>query len=558
MTKTKEKYILLMERVLSAYSDEHIRRYFLEVQEQGLSEHGFPRLTANIGILIAHGRRKDLLPLFREMMEFCCQSIPKVLAANDFSVREIVCCLWEVERTQLVSQEELAHWKALLATIEPEKCYDKFAKKPTDPVRNWALFTGVSEFYRQKAGLCHSEEFIDIQIESQFQWLDENGMYRDNSKSEVYQPMVYDLVPRGLFCLLLHGGYRGKHFERIDACLRKAGLLTLKMQSVTGELAFGGRSNQFLHNEAWLSAVFEFEAARYHREGDLALAGKFKAAACRALEPTYRWLEEPTIRHIKNRFPLESKFGCEGYAYFDKYMITAASFLYAAYLFCDDRVPAGAFDNSPCAWQTSKYFHKIFLRAGNYSLEFDLNGDPHHDACGLGRVHRRGAPSALCLSAPCPPDPKYSVAPEQPAALSLCAGKREKGELRFTAAPGTLYRVEHLGQDETSAGGTLLNPEEGLKSVYRVDQSGVSVQLTGEGELAYLLPALLTDGEKQPEIQLSENTLTVNYEGWQCRYTANGPIRNAGFKAPNRNGIYQAYYATAEQQLNLKIELIQK
>ena len=53
-----------MEQVLSAYTDEHIRTYFNDVKTNGLTEHGFPRLTANIGILIAHGRRKDILSLF--------------------------------------------------------------------------------------------------------------------------------------------------------------------------------------------------------------------------------------------------------------------------------------------------------------------------------------------------------------------------------------------------------------------------------------------------------------------------------------------------------------
>ena len=53
----KEKYIELMEKALSAYTDEHIQRYFNDVKTNGLTEHGFPRLTANIGILIAHGRR---------------------------------------------------------------------------------------------------------------------------------------------------------------------------------------------------------------------------------------------------------------------------------------------------------------------------------------------------------------------------------------------------------------------------------------------------------------------------------------------------------------------
>ena len=54
----ERKIIDLMEKALSAYTDEHIQRYFNDVKENGLTEHGFPRLTANIGILIAHGRRK--------------------------------------------------------------------------------------------------------------------------------------------------------------------------------------------------------------------------------------------------------------------------------------------------------------------------------------------------------------------------------------------------------------------------------------------------------------------------------------------------------------------
>ncbi len=65
----KQRYIDLMEKALSAYTDEHIQKYFNNVKTNGLTEHGFPRLTANIGILIAHGKRRDLLPLFMEMMD---------------------------------------------------------------------------------------------------------------------------------------------------------------------------------------------------------------------------------------------------------------------------------------------------------------------------------------------------------------------------------------------------------------------------------------------------------------------------------------------------------
>ena len=50
------------------------------------------------------------------------------------------------------------------------------------------------------------------------------------------------------------------------------------MQSVTGEMAFGGRSNQYLFNEAYLASACAYEAARYAKEGDPALAGQFALA----------------------------------------------------------------------------------------------------------------------------------------------------------------------------------------------------------------------------------------------------------------------------------------
>ena len=103
----KEKYISLMETTLEAYSYEHIERYFNSVKADRLREHGFPRLTANIGILIAHGRKRELLPIFMEMMDYCCENIPKVKAANDFSVKEIIFCIMELEGKGIVSDDDI-------------------------------------------------------------------------------------------------------------------------------------------------------------------------------------------------------------------------------------------------------------------------------------------------------------------------------------------------------------------------------------------------------------------------------------------------------------------
>ena len=555
----KERYIDLMEISLSAYTDAHIDRYFSDVQREGLTEHGFPRLTANIGILIAHGRRCDLLPRFLQMMEFCCREIPRVKAANDFSVREMICCLWEIEENKVVDPEDIARWKGYLAAITPETCYSVFARTPTDGYRNWALFSGVSEFFRQKAGLCEAQEFIDLQFLQQMQWLDENGMYEDNISCIAHQPIMYDFVSRGLFSLAFDQGYNGPCRDAIDEKLKKAGLLTLDMQSPNGEMAFGGRSNQFINNEAWTLTILEYEAKRHAREGS-PLAGRFKAAAQRAMAVTEHWLSKRPIRHIKNRFPTETGFGCEHYAYFDKYMITVASNLYAAYLICDDTIPAAEeTDIVPTVTETAPNFHKLFAKAGGYGIEIDWNADPHYDASGLGRVHRVGAPAAICLSCPCPATPIFKVDIAEPVALSICPAVPAENGWALAADNDVTYERLGSGADETSAFAVLgcnFPNGQSVTGHYTVSGQGVEMEFRGVGEIGCALPAFAFDGEVSPVIAAEANTLTIAYEGWLCRYTTDGQILDLEILAANRNGHYKAFLAAGADTLRVRVEIV--
>ena len=553
----KNRYLRIMEASLSAYADTHIRRYLDEVARDGLTEHGFPRLASNIGILIAHGIRTDLSELFCEMMELCCAQIPRVKAANDFSVREVISCLTELERAGLFP-EEISRWKGYLSEIDPLTCYNVYAKSPDSNVRNWALFSAVSEFYRQSMGLCDSTDFIDLQIEVQLKWLDENGMYCD-AGGYPHQPIMYDHVSRGLFALLLTHGYMGKHCAAMDECLRRAGRMTPDMQSVTGEMAFGGRSNQFIHNEGWLAALLEYEAGRYAREGDMALAKRFKSAALRAAEAAESWLCETPVRHVKNRYPTETKQGCEGYAYFDKYMITTASNFHAAYQICDETIPAlPEEDTLPAVCTTSDCFHKLFLKAGGFGLELDLNADPHYDASGLGRIHRAGAPSAICLSMPCPEAPSFAVDIDTPVAVSFCPAQRTPEGWRFAASPASRWTVESKSSMPDSAE-AVLSCAFGDQTVtirYAVSAEGVTITQQGEGKQYHAIPVLVFDGETRPDLTVESSALTVAYKGWLCRYTVSRCITDTGITAANRSGRYRVFAAEGEGALTIRIQII--
>lgn len=548
----KEKYLELMSNALSAYSDEHINEYFARVMTEGLTEHGFPRLTVNIGVLVAHGYRTDLIPLFIEMMDFCCTEIPRVKAANDFSVREIVFCLLELKNMGKFLPE-IERWKEQLLSIVPEKCYDKYASRSDDVVNNWALFSALSEFARMKLTGCDSEAFVELQLENQLRRLDENGMYADNLKEWNHQPIMYDLVPRYLLTLLLHFGYKGRHYEKIDAVLKSTALMTLQMQSLTGEMAFGGRSNQFVHNEPMLAIIYEFEANRYARAGDHKLAGKFKAAIARALEITEYWLDRKPVRHVKNRFPTETRYGCEKYAYFDKYMITTASHIFSAYMICDDSIPTGEYDDSDSCFKTGDRFHKLFMRSGGYFLEFDTDADLHYDCSGLGRVHRHGAPSPICMSLPCTDSPKYKLCTEDKHRASLCPGRVMDGVPVF--ACDTYGKIEITDYSSNFAS---LNYPLDLRADYSIDGEGVKVTVNGEGKLLHLLPAFSFDGENETFITFENDILEVEYEGWICRYSSNGAIKDLGKTARNRNGFYRLFYAEGESELSVKIEIFKK
>lgn len=559
----KERYIDLMEKAVSIYTVPMIEDYIRSVRENGLSEHGFPRMAANIGILLAHGRAAHLRELFVEIMDLCCAEMPVALrkydnptVGNEFSVREITMCLMELERSGAFPAAQLAQWKAAIASMDPYAVYSNIAPVPAKPMGNWAAFAATSEQARICAGIASTHTFVDHQIASQMFAFDENGMYRDP-----HEPMVYDLVGRLQLAFALHLGYTGTHSQALAACLLRGSEHTAFMQSVTGELPFGGRSNQVIGTEGHLAALLEYEAGVYKARGDLKAAGMRKRAATLAADAIEHYLNVDHMYHMKNRYPYDSGFGCEGYAYFNKYMITTASFLYMAHALADDSIqplPCPA-ETGGYIHETSAHFHKTFVNFGGYFLEYDTNADFHYDCNGLGRVHRRGAPSMLCLSVPVPPTPAaYQVDMKNPGPLSLCGGVLRDGVPVWACEQGTRY--EPVMQRVTPECAQLvwkvtLRSGDVLTESCTVTQQGVTLRYAGDGELAALLPAFEWDGYEHAAIACGESSASIRYDGWVCRYSSALPIALTGDVYANRNGHYRSMIVRGRDAVEVQIAL---
>ena len=551
-------YIEIMERVLEAYTLEHIRKYTETVKQNGIEEHGFPRLAANLGILIAHGRKTELKADFEEMMEICCSTMADIKnrngggVGNDFSVKEIIFCLMEIEKAEVFSKETTDRWRAGLSRIEPYSTYHIIAEIPPKRINNWAAFGAASEQVRKYAGIGCEDFFINNQIESQLLSFDENGMYRDP-----HEPMVYEFVTRLQLAAALYFGYDGKCRERLEKYLLKSADITLRMQSVTGEIPFGGRSNQFLHNETFFAALCEFYASWFKKLGDETKAGMFKNAARIAVESILPWLSEDKIRHVKNYYPTDSMYGCEDYAYFDKYMVTTASWLYLAHIMSDNdikEVPCPVVSQNYIC-QTSEHFHKVFVKFGDYFAEFDTNADNRYDASGLGRIHKCGVPSALCLSVPFSKEPNYGIDIKNPSGFSICAGIKIDGEFVYAFENSEHRLVEQKVTDSFAEVKTACVIQNNMIiQTVRLSADGVQITAEGQGVLAISVPLFFYDGQTEAEITGSEKFLEVKYKGFVCKYVSDCFVNENKVYA-NRNGHYKAYSALGNDRVSLKISL---
>lgn len=533
----KKDYLDIIEKCLNTYDEDRIDAFIESVEKDGLTEHGFPRLGVNIGTLMANGRCFEYMDVFCKIMDLYCLWFPRVTdecdkAGNEFAVREICCVLMDLRGKGVIEDSRLDGWKALIGELDPWQNYYKVVRDPMVPENNWALFAAVSEYLRAKYCNKDTMDFVDRQLGNQVLALDENGMFKDP-----HNPILYDYMARTLFMSLLLWGYDGVHRQTIEDAMERSADITLHMISTTGEMPFGGRSIQFVHNEAIIASICEMYATYYARKGDLHRASLFKGGAVRATDNLKEHLDAEYVYHTKNKYPRDSMIGCEGYGYFNKYMITVASDIYFGLCFADDSIEP-AFNTHNYVVSTGEAFHKTFIRQGDYFLEYDTNADFNYDANGLGRVHRRGCSSYVCLSVPFPSGNGYQTEAKnsRPMAIGM-EGSSESG-----------YRLVTTRVEEDAVGvtfSTAVGTEECV-----VTDRGVDITYSAGG---VMVPVFAFDGKNGTLITHKENTITVSHEGSVCTYTSNGSFEEDYEMFYNRNGRYRVY-KTAGNKLHIDIK----
>lgn len=521
-----------------------------------------PRFASAVAPLIKAGRCVDLLDICVRCLDRSTQDIVSGAGrAHDFWPRDLVLAIDCISNRVPVKKVET--WKKRLNDYDPQDRYSVVTSKlAPEKMHNFAIYSLTGEQMKHTLGVGNSLEFVEAHLETQVNRFTSLGMYRDP-----FCPMTYDLTVRQNLVLLMLYQYSGAHLPEVSEWLRRGALTQLFFQSTTGEMPFGGRSNQFHILEGMFCCISEYVAKQYAKSGEMALAGSFKRAARKAAAATTRWvLDAEPFRHIKNMFPPAKLHGCDHYGLVSSYGLLAANLFALTGLIADDSIPerAAPIDVGGYVLPILDDFHRIWATCGDYHIQIDTAGQPQYDATGLARFHHRDFPSEAGLSMGFTRDPRYTVVePAANACFAIGPAWMENGEFVSLAnLQPQPPELKIIREDSTVVQFQLTySMSETVQEVYELTAHGLSYHVSvAEGPIRVTLPVILTDGSAKSEIHLDGNLVVVKYRGVQYIVKAVNAETTAQRKKqrlPNRNGIYDLIvFENLKGNLNLKLHFI--
>jgi len=574
---TKKDYLDIMERVFDAYGVESLEK-FTELPDEIYHFTAF-RTSVMIAYLIESGRRPELIPLWKKVTEKSVRALAKSESSehtnngyNDMTLEEL--CI----SFMLMKEHIEPDWLEVLKRVKPETHY-AFLEK--EQMNNMMVYGLVGMYLRYKLTGEPYEEHFDRIMPWVLERLDENGMFDDYDHA-----LLYDVTTRVRFEQLLWFGYDGKWAKQIDEKLKLGGEMTLKMQSAAFQIPYGGRSNQFLHNEALQTSLCEYEANRWKKLGNLEKAGQFKRAAHLSALTVKRFLDLPGgEKHIRNEFPQDSLYGIDYYGTFPRYMNVLSTFIACGYLAADDSIeervcPA---ETGGYAFETSERFGKVFAAAAGQSVEYAVLADSNHEVPGLGRYHAVGVPAELGLSMPFTASPVYLLSQNR-IAFDVLGPNPIAGEFKKYAtnivpsrmlaiSPGYIGsegKTHLMCENETPYGVSVLEQSpkrtafsvewDSAVEIITLDEDGLHVSCKLKagvcGKAIWAIPMLSFNGKVKTEIEAQNNCVKVKYGEFKNVLSSDSKIVLTDEECGNRNGIYRIAYVQADSaECNAVIKL---
>ncbi len=520
--------------------------YTTNRQGQRVLVHAQTRFIGALGQLISTGRCEDLIDGCAKAYEERLAHLDQVQYFPEFWIKELMYAHRALK--DRMDPERVRRWEAIWRGHNPRASYGSV--KGGIHHHNFVAFLLTAEFFKGSLKLGGDRELIEGAIEYLSRDFTPYGMYRDPN-----DPMTYDLVVKQQLDLVRHYGYDGGHLDWIS---ERGALTSLLCQSVTGQMPFGGRSNQFHFVEGHFACLCETQAAYHRQAGDLLTAGIFKRAGRRAVQMCLPWIIDMNpFRHTKQGFHPSLGHGVDSAGPYSVYGALAASLFATAYHLADEEIeeritPAEVGGYVFNLWPA---FHKVFATCGGYHVEIDTRADHKKDATGLGRIHREGVRPETALSASLSASAEYSFGVNRPS-RDLAVGPAWKD------AAGKEHRLADFEAEISDVTLKVLKEttdEVAFEVTYRGEMGGCgeiveSYSLTSEGlvysvrldprppKQSILVPVISFDGQEEASVSEGSSGVEVTYRGAAYRIRLE-PEREWRFTgdppAANRNALYR-------------------
>ena len=510
------------------------------------------RYVGALGALMLQGRCHDLACSCAKALDAVLDDLGSCATNHgEFLVKESLFAFMALESK--AAPERRRRWAHVFASCDPERAYAKSRTNTPDVEKrqNFVTFALAGEAMKSRLHLADNETFFRSYLEEQLERFDVLGMYRDPGA-----PMVYDITAR--MNLELAAFYADRPLpclEELRGKLRSGAMCALLYQSPSGEMPFGGRSNQQNFVEASFALICEAEARRFKAEGDMPMAGVLRRAAARAVRSVTPYLTCEPIRFNKNRFPPETQHGRQlSYGYYGAYTLLIASQLAAAGLLADRTIPLAQTtpaETGTFLWTTTDAFHKLFANVQGSHLEMELCNEGDHDAVGWGRWHVTGVPPELPLSTPVPA--RQTFVSVVPASGSLTFGPGTAAEGFAADLPAKPGECRPHGAAVTKDSAEFVIdwpfPAGIVSEKIRLTPAAAEVEAVNHAgsDVRYRVPLLLTDGEAKGVVRETKTGFEILYKGWIFAAACDGAARSRENRtAANRNGLYTPALFTSD------------